>query len=122
MAAREGLSVERIARKLDAEGIPTARGPGWSDRCAGRWKWNTVKMMLSNPVYCGDLAWNRRTLARFHRIGAGGAEVRPDAALRRVSMNPEGVWIVTRNTHPALVDSAEWELAQRAMRSRQRRR
>lgn len=76
--------------------------------------------MLINPVYCGDMVWNRRALARFFKIGANGAEERLDADLRRTMVNPRERWIVTRDTHEALVSRATWIAAQHAITRRSR--
>jgi len=121
MVGHERVPVERVARTLNSEGVATSRGPGWSDWCSGMWGSNVLRTMLSNPAYCGDLAWNKRTLARFHRVGLNGAEERTDAAFRRTSPNPRAIWIVTRDTHEPLVSRADWELAHEMLRHRSRR-
>lgn len=76
--------------------------------------------MLVNPVYCGDIVWNRRTLARFFKIGPGGAEERLDADLRRTANNPKGEWIVMRDTHERLVSRDAWFAAQVEIQRRSR--
>lgn len=49
----EKLSTNKIARRLDAMGIPTYSGsPQWSKE--------TVKTILTNPVYIGKIRWNCR--------------------------------------------------------------
>jgi hypothetical protein len=32
---------------------------------------NPLRTILVNPLYAGDMVWNRRTDARFHRISNG---------------------------------------------------
>lgn len=112
MRAREGRSAYEIATHLQRDKVPTARGPEWSRRCGGIWREVTILKILSNPVYAGDLVWNRRTMGRFHRISDGRAIVRDDATLRRTAINPEEDWIIVRDAHEPLVNRELWVQAQ----------
>ena len=56
-------------------------------RYSGRWSVTTVRAILINPAYAGDLRPERRTDVRFHRIGGGRAVERPQAASRRLAVN-----------------------------------
>lgn len=120
LVTKDGLPIERIARTLRREGVPTSRGPAWSAQCSGVWSFTAVRNMLVNPVYCGDMVWNRRTLARFFKIGTNGAEERLDADLRRTMVNPQEVWVLTRDTHEGLVTRDLWLEAQRLIAERTR--
>jgi hypothetical protein len=60
----------------------------------------------------GDLVWNRRTLARFHRIATTGPIERADALIRRTSRNPQQDWVVVPDCHPPLVTREVWSRAQ----------
>ena len=71
MYAGEGKGYKAIAMTLNAEDVPTARGPAWSHIYSGTWTATTIRAILVNPIYAGDMVWNRRTDARFHRIGDG---------------------------------------------------
>jgi hypothetical protein len=102
--------------QLNRQKVPTARGPDWSAQCSGVWREITVENMLRNPTYAGDLVWNRRTLAKFYRIGLNGApEERVDADTRRTSRNDVEPWLRTPNCHPPIVDRLVWEAAQRRL-------
>lgn len=114
MRAREGRSAHEIATHLHRAKVPTARGPEWSKRCGGVWREVSILKILSNPVYAGDLVWNRRTMGRFHRISDGRAIARDDASLRRTAINPEEDWIIVRDAHEPLVDRELWDTAQRS--------
>lgn len=107
-----------IARRLNGDSVPTSRGPEWSARCSGLWRAVTIENILRNPAYVGDLAWNRRTLARFFRIADGGPSVRVDADLRRTTPNPEKDWIVVQNSHQPLIDRDTWLLARAGLADR----
>ncbi len=74
----------RIARELIRLGVPTARG--------GRWHGNTVRQIIRNRRYVGELVTFRTTLQRGRR--------RP---------SPEGTWITV--PVPPLVDLALFEQA-----------
>jgi hypothetical protein len=59
---------------------------------------STISAMLHNPVYVGDLAWNRRSFGKYSRLVDGKAEFQP-----RPGRNPESDWIIVPNTHQGLV-------------------
>lgn len=50
--AVRGHGLQKIARILNAEGIPSVRGKGWSEFA--------VRNILDNVVYRGDVSWGRR--------------------------------------------------------------
>jgi len=62
-----------------------------------------VRGILVNPDYVGDMVWNRRTDARFHRIADGKAIERRGIAGRRLEPNHEADWIVIPGAHEPLV-------------------
>src|SRR5262252_147294 len=107
-----GAGYKAIADRLNRERVPTARGPSWAGQYSGQWAMTTVRAILVNPAYCGDLVWNRRTDARFHRISHGVAVERQDLRARRLEPNDQSDWTVVRGAHPALVTRRVWELAQ----------
>lgn len=97
----------------------------------GGWKSGTIRDILINPVYTGDMTWNRETTSKFHRIVAGGVMVPKDKARRSTrktkrtknpmtsyAANERGDWIVVPNHHPALVERELWERAQKVRESR----
>ena len=51
LSTRHGLGAVSIAKVLNGQGLPSARGGVW---CGG-----SVAMVLKNPAYAGDLVWNR---------------------------------------------------------------
>jgi DNA invertase Pin-like site-specific DNA recombinase len=52
----EGVTVREIARRLNADKVPTVKG--------GPWTRATVRYMLANPVYTGTLVVNRRQVLK----------------------------------------------------------
>ena len=85
---------ESVAQALNQEDVPTPRGPAWSHIYSGRWTDTTIRSILVNPVYAGDLVWNRRTDARFHSIRDGQAVERENAHGARLVPNDESDWLV----------------------------
>jgi hypothetical protein len=107
-----GMGYKAIADRLNREGVPPARGPAWAEHYSGQWAMMTVRAVLVNPAYRGDVVWNRRTDARFHRIWDGVATERKDVHARRLEPNDPAHWTVVRGAHPPLVSPRTWELAQ----------
>jgi hypothetical protein len=56
-----------------ATGSGAPRNSQWSQIYRGKWTDTTIRAILVNPLYIGDMVWNRRTDGRFHRISAGRA-------------------------------------------------
>ncbi len=109
----ERRGFKAIADSLNRRGVASPRGPQWSARHSGQWSVTTVRSILINPAYVGDLVWNRRTDARFHRIADGRAVERPPADARRLERNDETDWIVVRDAHEPIVSRRAWETAKR---------
>lgn len=52
-AVKENLTASKIARRLDAMGVPTYRGDT-------EWSAPTIRTILTNPTYIGKVKWNDR--------------------------------------------------------------
>jgi hypothetical protein len=107
---RRGLKA--AADELNRTGVPTARGPQWSERYSGLWAIGTIRAIVTNPVYAGDLVWNRRTDARFYRIRGGRAVERQGIRGRRLEPNHKSDWHIIENAHEAIIPKRIFELAQ----------
>ncbi len=121
MYSDEGLGLKAIASRLNASDTPTPRGPDWSPVYSGKWATGTVRAILKNPAYSGDMVWNRRTDARFYRIdGEGNAiERKILGSPRRLEPNDERDWIVNEKAHQSLVSKRTWELTRARFEQRQ---
>lgn len=111
---RRGLAA--VSGYLNTHEIPTPRGPGWSHIYSGQWRDSTVRAILVNPIYCGDMVWNRRKDGRFHRIervasGGGRPVERRNAHGARLVPNDPEDWVIVRDTHEAIIPRRTWELA-----------
>lgn len=73
MYAEQGKGYKSLADTLNQQGISTPHGPQWSHIYSGKWTDTTIRAILVNPIYSGDMVWNRRTNARLHRISKGRA-------------------------------------------------
>jgi DNA invertase Pin-like site-specific DNA recombinase len=103
--------VPSIAAQLAASGAPA---PG------ARWNTSTVQDLIANPVYCGDVVWNRHTYGGLVRFSDGQAALNAERHGRVA--NERESWVVVRDAHEALVPRETWERAQgvRAERGRAR--
>jgi DNA invertase Pin-like site-specific DNA recombinase len=103
MYAEQGKGYRSLAYTLNNDGIPTARGPKWSHIYSGFWTDSTIRAILVNPTYAGDMVWNRRQDGRFHRISKGRAVDRENVHGARLVPNSKEDWIVIREAHSSLV-------------------
>lgn len=106
---RRGLSA--ISEWLNTHNVPTPRNAEWSSIYLGVWRDSAVRAILMNPLYTGDMVWNRRTDARFHRIAQGRAVERKNPHGARLVLNDEADWITVRDAHEPLVSRRVWEQA-----------
>ena len=94
-----GTSPRAIARRLNEDGIPGARGRLWSDSVLrGHVKRGTG--LLNNELYIGRLVWNRQ---RFLK--------NPDTGKRVARVNPPEEWIVAEVPELRIVDDELWQAA-----------
>lgn len=91
-----GMGDTLIANHLNSLGLVTGNGATWKSKA--------VHDILTNPLYCGRVAWRRVEIASRR---AGKVE-------RKRSDNP----IVSQGTHEALVSPEEWDEAQQIRASR----
>ena len=103
MYVEEGKGYRSIVDTLNQQSIPTPRGPDWSRNYSGKWIDTTIRTILLNPIYAGDMVWNRRTESQFHRISQGQAVNRENVHGARLVPNQKEDWIIFRDAHPALV-------------------
>ena len=80
----EAMGAPNIAHWLNASGIPSPAG--------GEWVPHAVRTILSNPVYCGMIAWGRRADKKIYQDGA--------VRITRPRSEPQ---ILVPGRHPAIV-------------------
>ena len=118
MYAGQSKGFKAIAGTFNREEVPTPRGPAWSHIYSGKWTDTTIRSILVNPVYTGDMVWNRRTDGRFHKIVNRQATERKQVHGARLVGNPESDWIIIRDNHPALIPKRLFEQARTVRESR----
>src|SRR2546428_3695304 len=97
-----GMGLRAIAARLNEEKISS---PGCANPNANRdftWCLSSVRGLLNNSVYTGDLTWNKRTQRKFHRSANGHAQKR-ETLHRAVEKNGKQEWPEVPNAHEPLV-------------------
>jgi site-specific DNA recombinase len=97
----EGWGQLKICKWLNRQGIKAKRG--------GRWNTNSVKTLLTNPVYLGITIYNATTL------------VRDDSGKRKRMVRPEADWVIRYETHEPLISREKFERIQNMIRERRER-
>lgn len=116
----DGTGFRGVAARLNDEGVPAPRNGSWSRIHDGRWAMSTIRAILVNPIYAGDMVWNRRTGAKFLRIEAGRAIPRERTGRYRLVHNPPDDWVVVQGTHEGLVDRHTFDRVQRLRGDREK--
>lgn len=94
--AAEGISTEVIASRLNEAKVPTKSG-------RSAWRGNTVRGILSNPLYKGEMTWGLQATVRDGTTGKKRLEVRAE----------DDAGIVTKPSPlGALVSPILWEKVQ----------
>ncbi len=98
-----GMAYGKITALLNQEGIPTPRRSWYGQRgnhdVGGHWKNETVKMILHNEIYLGNLVINR----------TGHRSYKDKSCIEK----PESEWIRHEGTHEAIVNREIWDEVQR---------
>jgi hypothetical protein len=125
MYVKDGRGFSTLADELNRTGTPTPRNKAWSHIYGGKeiegergWRASTLRAIVVNPTYAGDMVWNRRTDARFHMIVEGRAVERKHAHGARLVPNDKADWMFVRDTHEGLVSRKLFEAAQAALGGR----
>lgn len=107
----EGVGFKAIADRLNRRGIMSPKGRLWQH--------TTIRMLIANPVYRGDIVWNRRTESKFFAVQSGRADtMKPAARSGRVEQVAQDDWITVEDAVPAIVDRETWDRAQVAAKAR----
>lgn len=106
--AENGLTYYQIKDKFTQENIPTMcmlrdnKRVGEMSR-QGIWCSKTIKGILSNELYLGDMVQNRRSRISYK--------------IRRIVPNKKEEWIIVENTHEPLVDRQTFDKVQEILKN-----
>ncbi len=95
--AAQGYGGKRIALILNAEGVKPPRARGWAP--------SAIRAMLHNPLYRGEIVWNRTQ--KTVRRGTKGSRRRD-----------ESEWLRRPALDLAIIDEALWQAVDERLRAR----
>jgi hypothetical protein len=104
----QGRSAARIAGILTEKGIPAPsaykkeKGLSYENPNSGgytRWSVNTVRRILGNKTYLGQLIQGRERKVSYKS--------------KKVVITPEEEWVVVKNSHEPMIDEKTFDMAQR---------
>lgn len=102
----EGHGTDSIARRLYNDGILTPSQVAGKRNASNTWNGSTIKKMLTNPHYVGDLVQCRETTK--------------DVTVKGRKSIPKEKQIVSPNCHPAIISRSDFEAVQEQMKVRTR--
>ena len=99
----EGIGPTEIATRLNDMNVPTPAGykkTNYSSRLIDRDSWNisTVKKILSNRIYTGDMVQHTQTKVNYK-------------SKKKITLDQK-LWVIVEDTHEALVDKETFEYVQ----------
>jgi len=107
-----GMSILGIAKKLNQLGVPNPtmykRQLGYNyrhpmgDLCDGLWPDSSVKRILKNRIYTGDMVQNKTKIKSYK--------------VQVCTQVPEEDWIVVPDTHEAIISKEDFETVQQLLR------
>jgi site-specific DNA recombinase len=103
-----GRGFDRIARELYNEGKPTPAQIAGKKNANDKWQGSTIRLILTNPHYTGDLVQGRST-------------TRSVTNKSRDQNNPQE-YIIVPNSHEAIISKKDFEAVQQLIKSRKRTR
>jgi DNA protecting protein DprA len=102
-AEDDDASLGELARRLNERGV---RGPGGK-----MWHKTTIQKLLDNPLYAGDMVWNRRHEGKYHAVRGG--EIVAERNRAGLSYHTRDNWVIVSNAHEALVPRDLWDRVRR---------
>lgn len=107
----DGGSTRAIAGELNRDAVPSP-GSTWrrtQRRTDGRWMQSAVYTMLRNPIYVGEVVWNRRRSRKKVRSGKRGFTPRPREE-----------WIISKDASLRIIGDELWAAVQARIARRTR--
>ncbi|MDO6354968.1 recombinase family protein [Caloramator sp. CAR-1] len=101
-----GKGFDAIARKLYEEGIPTPSQIAGKANASDKWHGSTVRAILENPHYVGDLVQGRSETV--------------SVTSKKRKYKSENEFIIIKNTHEPIISREEFLAVQQLIKSRRR--
>jgi len=95
----QGYGYRRIAAKLNVEGIPYHSRRHWADGNR-KWSTSTIEAIVKNPIYYGDIVYNRNPQSKAIRL-----------ELEEHGINPKEEWIICQNAAPSIISRSLFDKA-----------
>lgn len=102
----EGSGRESIARRLYNEGVRTPANVAGKMNAGDKWNDSTIKLILTNPHYCGDLVQGRTTTV--------------SVTSKKRKKQSEKEQFIIRDTHDAIIPRDMFEDVQKLMKQRKK--
>ena len=102
----KGHSINYIANYLSKQNIPTPsiiRGKKSKYASFGIWSPITIKNILTNELYTGNMVQNRRKKVNYK--------------IKKIIKNDRSSWIVVNNTHEAIISEKEFDLVNKLLKA-----
>lgn len=111
----------QIAEELYQRGVapPPGNGRGRTKQTK-LWNPGTIRALLRNRAYVGDLVYNKVRQGKYSEYRDGGVSV-SDAPAHNVRPSEEADLIFRENTHPAIIDRDTFQRAREVMARNQKK-
>ena len=109
----DGYGFRSICEQLNQEGILPPTGGLRKGVKFAKWTSSSIASILQNPIFTGDMVWNRLSFGKFHKISKDHAVPIKRFFGHIPDSNPEEDWIVTRDAHPAIISRLTFERARK---------
>lgn len=108
-------SLYSVVEMLNREGIRSPCRSKWRPNGCDQWRRSSVRRVLTNPIYAGDIAWGRTMTGKYH------ARVGDEIVVRKPGQRPaKNVPIIRRDAVPALIDRDLFERTQELLAKRKK--
>lgn len=105
----QGWGMSKIGNHFMRQKVPTPRAAANCKNAGTRWHQQTIKRILTNPNYTGDLVQCRSETTKY----LGNSETYKV----RKEVDPER-YIVVKNSHPAIISREDFEAVQALMKAK----
>jgi hypothetical protein len=105
------IGLRGLAAELNRRGVPSPRG--------AHWIMATIRSMFNNPVYLGEVVWNKRSVGKF--FGVVNCQVEPVSPSKKSRPQVPEQWVRRLNRHEAIIDAETFDRVQRKLIENQKR-